>query len=154
MTRAADVLKIPTGSWYNTSQGTMFVHVYDARPTGYGIWASLGTTSITDRCQMYSNGATMQMQNYSGGVAQVSTTGGSRVYGANKAAYALQDANFAYVSNGGTVGTTSTGTFGTKTLLVLGRGADYSNDMINDHVLKFKYYPTRAINTQLQLLTQ
>ncbi len=154
VTRAADVLKIPTGSWYNASQGTMFVHVYDARPTGNGIWASLGTTSITDRCQMYSNGATMQMQNYSGGVAQVLGAGGSRVYGVNKAAYALQDANFAYVSNGGTLGTKSTGTLGTKTLLVLGRGADYTNDMINDHVLKFKYYPSRVINTQLQLLTQ
>ena len=132
----------------------MFVHVYDARAAGYGIWASLGTTSSTDRCQMYSSGTNMMMQNYVGSVAQVSTTGGGRVYGTNKAAYALQDANFAYVSNGGAVGTTATGTLGTKTLLVIGRGADYSTDMINDHVLKFKYYPARVINTQLQLLTQ
>lgn len=154
VTRAADVLKIPTGSWYNAVHGTMFINVYDSRPAGSGIWASLGTTGSGDRCQMYSSGATMQMQNFDTSVAQVLATGGTRNYGTNKAAYALETNNFAFVSNGGTVGTDITGTIGTKTLLVLGRGADYSTDMINDHINSFKYYPTRVNNTQLQLLTQ
>lgn len=133
----------------------MFVNVYDSRPAGLGIWASLGITGGSgDRCQMYSSGATMQMQNYDTSVAQVLTTGDTRNYGTNKAAYALETNNFAFVSNGGTVGTDTTGTIGTKTLLVLGRGADYGTDMINDHINSFKYYPTRVNNTQLQLLTQ
>ncbi len=43
VTRAMDTLNIPTGSWYNASQGTMSVRVDDSRPAGLGIWASLGT---------------------------------------------------------------------------------------------------------------
>ncbi len=103
---------------------------------------------------MYSDSNLAKVQNFLGGVGYVLANAGNRNYGLNKGAYSFADNDFSYVTNGGSVNSTPSGTLGLKSLLTIGRGADYSTDLINDHVQSFKYYPSRTPATQLQLMTQ
>ena len=151
-TRAADVSTSALGvdSFYNQSEGTMFVHA--------------GTSFNTNDFDLteYSNGTTNNRHTvrYEPSNTRVAFTGTggatSQQYvslssPANIKAAATQSLGFAV--NGVLTGSAGTSNSGTKTQLTIGfrgvNGADY----INGHIKRLSYFPTRLPDATLQSIT-
>ena len=159
-TRAADVA-VMTGtnfsSWYNQTEGTLFVEV-DTLETGtvsggaFVLNFSDGTGNNLHRIFRQAD-AQPVMQTLVGGTPQ-STFG----FGANwtdtnvrRLAYAYAANNFAGVVNAGAVQTDTSGTIPAVNMLDI--GVVGTSTQLNGHIRHIAYYPRRLSNSELQAIT-
>jgi hypothetical protein len=162
VTRAADTLNLPIGSWFNYTKGTAFAKYIDpvtAAPANRGLWAfSNGTTSY--RIEQFIVNASNNIANriYNGSTEFAATTSTQGNVGAvNKLGMAwLVGTNTAYGSLNGAIGPIGSPTSLPTTLTNgLNIGRDSSNStFLNGNIQSIKYYPANITNTQLQLMTQ
>ena len=68
--------------------------------------------------------------------------------------FAYKANNFAFVSNGGTVGTDTSGSVPVVNQVAIGYRMENQSVSYNGHIKKISYYPKRLSNTELQALTQ
>jgi hypothetical protein len=160
LTRNADVASM-TGtnfsSWYNASEGTLFVDVQASAN------ASTAYLTISNGTQTSNS---VYFDNDSGNIRNVVFSGSSAVavinLGArgtigdfNKlcAAYKLND--FAAVRNGGSVGTDTSGAVpvGVSQMNIGANTAGTAASYLNGTIRRIAFYPQRLPNTTLQALT-
>ena len=130
-------------SWWNQSEGTAFIETTGmTKPTDLTFRAFTITENLAVPYQI---GATWIYDNSGFRITELASS-------ATKHAVALKANNFA-ISNGDTTIRTGTGAFGTTyNRLQLGAYENQTSYM-NGCIKRFKYYPTRLSNTQLQNLT-
>ena len=151
VTRAADVLTIPTGSWFNGLNGTQYVHQYYTSGRGdYSpIIGSAQNNSIGISYQGSFGNAVVSFVDglYNASSGALSSSSFNKMALAHSASQTSISRNGSSPSNG--VGKT----IPTATTFYLGR--DFNGTQAAEKWVKtFKYYPLRASDTQLQLLTQ
>lgn len=161
-TRAADLLSVPVGAWYNASAGTLVADYTLPRlgTSGYPGVAMVGDGS-------YNNGITLYIadvsddskrgQIKSGGTASFDQTVGSVITVNSQARAALAYAtNNANIANNGSVATTDSSVTipSGLTSLYLGGSDNIITSRLNGYIKSFSYYPARVSNSQLGLLSQ
>jgi hypothetical protein len=160
-TRAADVA-VMTGtnfsSWYNQSEGTLFVQgvIPFVGGSSFPSFASVddGTSNEAIEWSMWdASSDSVRFVVWDGGVNQASIATGT--YAANTplnlaGAYKVND--FAASYNGANAVTDTAGTLPTVTLLRIGQNRAAGNPL-NGHIKKIAYYPIRLANAQLQAIT-
>jgi hypothetical protein len=154
VTRAADNLTIPTGSWYNQTAGSFYNNAswILSSGTSYPMFFRVDDTTNNNRWNLSYNqlGNNLGVDAFTSGVIQggfnLSSAGTS---GSVKAAGA-QTTNNANVAYNGVLKTLDTSwTPPPVTRLVLNSGS-----ITNIWHKTLKYYPLRVVDAQLQLLTQ
>ncbi|HNS44187.1 MAG TPA: hypothetical protein PKH37_03045 [Alphaproteobacteria bacterium] len=154
VTRAADSLTMPTGAWYDQNAGAVFADVSWESVFGPISWPLLwqfsdGTSNNRWNLYYYQGGGNLGVDAFTGGVSQggfnnpVSASGSIR----SGAAQSLNNANASY---NGVLKTLDT-SWAPPPVNQLRLGAGTST---RKWISKFKYYPARVADTQLQLLTQ
>jgi hypothetical protein len=159
--RAADLASM-TGTnlsrWYNATQGTLFAE-FDAAANSYAGYVVLSNGVTAQNSIHFDNdiSGVMRAVYYSSSVAVATLSlGAIGTVGTNNAiasAYKVDD--FAASRNGGTVVAVTSGAVPVS-LTQLNIGADPSGtaaNVINGHMQRIVYYPTRLGNTELQTLT-
>jgi hypothetical protein len=159
-TRAADVA-VMTGanfsSWYNQAEGTLYSEASVLALTTDAITVSVnnGTSANDMRLRSLSSGSSSAFRVFNEGVNQASLVTASAI-SANvvfKQAGAYRIDDFAFVPNGGTVLTDTSGTVPSSvnqlTLGNLGSGVS----MLNGHIRRIAYFPRRLANSELQAIT-
>ena len=149
VTRNADSATVPTGTWYNTAQGT-FVANFDAN-------AIVATARIIGT---QNPGAALSFFN---GTGQVSIFDGTNAYSANtattktltKAASTFVGSALSVCLNSGTVGTAAgAGTYPFSGTTTIGLGSQAGTSLfLNGHIRSFSYYNYALTNAQLQQVT-
>jgi hypothetical protein len=161
VTRSSDLVQMLGNNfsdWYRPEGGTFVVQ--GSRMTTAGALIALGSSSTGTRMALYGNGPAVQIvidgttqvqSTISGGVTPAGTTDISAV------AMALDD--FAFVKNGGTVGTDTAGLIQSPTApfnrLHIGSAAwaNPAADYLGGYIRRIAYYPSRLSNAQIQMLT-
>jgi len=167
VTRAADVMSIPTFEWHKSSgSATWFVEArtFGASPgTNNRIFKILGETSpdeITINKES-SGGATNQFTGivYDASTYQCRLASGV-VIGVNDAAAAFQKIAFAYdtndfamSTNGGAVVTDTSGTLGDGPASLWIGSSNGSSQYLNGHIKNIQYIPSRLPNADLISMT-
>lgn len=161
-TRNADVASM-TGtnfsSWYNATQGTLYVEYSRFAEVNFQAVAYFGTPAQTDyMALLFGSSAPSNNQRFDvgvGGVSQASiavlTTPPLNTITKTIGAYALND--FAATANGAAPGVDTVGTVPTVTLFGLGTGTALTGPYLNGWIRSIRYYPTRLSNATLQGLT-
>lgn len=156
VTRQADILTIPTGSWYNLSAGTVYGDISwgSTSGTSYPMLVRFDDTTNAERWNFFydQNIGRIGFDGYTGAVGQgyfqfgpVVTSGDTKM----AAAQALNNTNAAVSGVLGTPDTSWTPSTSINQLL-LRTGATDAVKWLKS----VKYYPRRASDTQLQLMTQ
>jgi hypothetical protein len=152
VTRSADVATM-TGtnfsSWYNTTQGTIFVS-FTGAPAQARVWATTttGGQTISDNDGGGNNARTSMFN-----VAYTDTGGTPTTTGLQyKIAYGYKQSDYASSTNGGTVQTSANATAPTAQSAVT-FGSTGTANFLNGHIRQIAYYNTRLPNDQLQALT-
>lgn len=150
-TRAADILTITTGSWYGSGAGT--IASQGIQMSGASLTASTAEiwedTNNKISCRMtwdyYMLGSVNQAV-FSMGLTQDVL---------QKQALAFDTNNFAAAKNGSLIGSDTSGTLITSpSFMRIGNTDGNASYYYNGWIRAVKYYPARATNAQLQLLTQ
>ena len=156
VTRSADDLSI-TGTnftdFYNQSEGTFVLGLdYIGATAATPVLFSAGT-SFSDSTYISNPSTNLGLSIIVGGAAQY--TGSSLVRPSTpfKTAIALKQDDMAFVIDGGTVSTDTSGTIPTVTNLYLGRASWNAGNYACIHIKSLTYYPRRLTNVQLQALT-
>lgn len=147
VTRAADNLTMPTGSWYNASVGTLYSLMISNNPSVAYSGPILDDTTANNTISHIHNNNAAKI--YVGGTQQFSfgLSNISAVYGKTAMAYKLNDV--AEIRNGTGLQTSSSSAIPTVSRLLVS-----GNSVMTGNIKTFKYYPYRVTNTQLQLMTQ
>jgi hypothetical protein len=154
-TRAADVASI-TGSnfsgWYNATAGTIY---HQGTPATAANFYSIDDATTNNRITSYMTGATTPFMFVStGGVSQVNLTSSAITSGAAFAqASAYQASSFAVSTNGGTPGTSVSGTVPTVSRMIIGANVNGAA-AVNGTIRRLVFWPTRLANSTLQAITQ
>lgn len=154
ITRAADVLSIPTGSWYQAASSTFMAETYvetNSYQAFRGRWVGANSGVV-----LGSAGALFNVETWTGSAPPVNVTfspaASTSVYVAGAVAWDTTTGIRGLVARGGAVSTSVIpGVYGFSTIYV---GSGGGNGFINAPVRRIKYYPTRVSDTQLQLVTQ
>ncbi len=150
-TRAADLITIPTGSWYSQSHGAVFSSVSWQSGTGSGFpsFMRIDDTTNANYWNFFYNmaAATIGVDGINGGVSQGSFTQSSATSGSIRmaSAQAFNNTNTAF---NGVLKTLDT-SWNPPTVTQLA----FYNTNAARWINKFKYYPARVIDAQLQLLS-
>lgn len=154
MTRTADNA-VMTGtnfsSWYNQSEGTLFV---DAVSNGGTVYTQIGVGNVSDnRVSFYSASPNFAVVSGSTTSATLgSTTLSNGTLAKLAGAYKVND--FALSINGGTVLTDTSGAVATPTSLLIGsRNSASPSNHLNGTIKRIAYYNRRLSNTELQGIT-
>lgn len=160
VSRVTDSLSMPTGSWFNAAEGTLFSQfIPNATFAGYPEIALFGdgtTTNFIAYTLFPGNNLRMEWKqsastlfNLIGGVASAALTA--------KSALAYKSASSAGSFNGGAPTTSAVATL-TLPITTFSIGSNLArgggDGLLTGTIEKLKYYPFRPTNTQLQLLTQ
>jgi hypothetical protein len=154
VTRAADIFRIPTGSWYNQSAGSFYNNVKWASISGvtYPLFLQFNDTTVNNRWNAYYKQltSTVGVDAITTSVTQGSWGTAAGISGTKKIA-AAQFLNNTNVAFDGAIQTLDTSwTPPTVTRLVLSGAGSEANIWHKT----LKYYPLRVADTQLQLMTQ
>jgi hypothetical protein len=153
-TRSADIATI-TGTafsgWYDQAQGTVYHRGSSAIQANF---FSLDDVTVNNRITSYMIMATApRLWVSTGGVAQADITSSAITAGSVFAqASAYQANSFATATNGGTPGSTGSGTVPTVTRLVIGANI-FFGAYVNGPISRLTYWPQRLPNATLQSLT-
>ncbi len=144
VTRAADILTMPTTGWYNEPAGSYFADVDNA--TMSSAWGNILGAGASDRQSLFGNNSSILAGRNP--FASASRTPGAPF----KAAYAYQSSGLALSVNGGAINTGGAQSSNPPSSInVLG---SWDAGFTTGHIKKARYYPVRVGNTQLQLMTQ
>lgn len=152
VTRAADVFTLPTGSWYNSLESTVFAQYQVPYPTSgqHGVF-SLNDGTLSNKTDLRANG---QMITSLAGASQENQIVAVNIGSTNKISKGIILNNFSGSSNGSAVVTDNSVNVPSVNKLQIG-GLDNSPTYgLDGTVERLKYYPQRIDNTQLQLMTQ
>jgi len=151
--RSADVASIPVADFgYNADEGTLFAELRaedTSSTTGHTFYSLKKDTSNYVRLDRYSAGFALRVRDGGTYSVQAQIPGGEpNTTDLHKVSAAYKANDFAYVYNGGTVGTDTSGTIpdGITTLHL-------SEGDFNGHIKKLMYIPRRLTNAQLVDLT-
>jgi hypothetical protein len=158
VTRAADNLTMPTGSWYSAATGSLFASS-DTIPYNASLSGAISISFFNDNSPSnqwglrYDTGGTLTASPFTrGGVNQTTIYTPPVLTGTNRTAHAMSVGTRSTIANGGPV---QTGTYSsTPTISFLNIGNNLSTSYLNGYLKTIKYYPSRVSDTQLQLLTQ
>jgi hypothetical protein len=154
VTRAADVLTVPTSGWYTSAKGTFYGQYF------------LGNTSTNARTVAISSGAapftinnpvnSAQWRNWSGASGPTATSPIiPTLTTAMKAASAWDDSGpVSTISASGSAVVTGSYTVGAYNGATMYVGAGSGSFFLDAPIKQLKYYPVRVSDAQLQLLTQ
>ncbi len=153
--RPVDTLTIPTGSWFSGTEGTLFTNAFIGTKTASATLLQIDNGSENNAHKIRANTSNaLENVTLDGAVAQssitsVSTLSQNTTY---KMAYGYSLNNFA-ASASGNINTDSSGTLpsGLTTLRV---GSNSTGEQPSSTIKEIRFYPLRAANAQLQLLTQ
>ena len=152
-TRSADVASIPVADFgFNADEGTLFAELRaedTSSTTGHTFYSLKKDTSNYVRLDRYSAGFALRVRDGGTYSVQAQIPGGEpNTTDLHKVSAAYKANDFAYVYNGGTVGTDTSGTIpdGITTLHL-------SEGDFNGHIKKLMYIPRRLTNAQLVDLT-
>jgi hypothetical protein len=155
VTRSADVATI-TGSlfsqWYNQSAGSFIVVADSPGVSGAANITTVDDGTLNERIRILTDVLDPKVIVTDGGVTQANIDAGAitALQPFNmSAAYALND--IAACLNGGSVGTDTSATLPTVT--ILRAGADSAGNYLNGHIRSIRYVPVRAADFQLQQVT-
>ncbi len=156
VTRQADVLTIPTGSWFNATDGVVTAEAFngvDASTVGILAIDNSGASG-SDRITLIRTGTNgLEGMSRVANIAQFQEILTSNGNGSlNKMGLAYKTNDFRFSVNSTLSALDTTGTVPTVNRLQLGMWA--SGNQYNGWIQKIKYYPLRVTDTQLQLLTQ
>lgn len=159
VTRASDVLTMPTGGWYNATVGSFMVagdDPYMGSPSWPGL-ASLDDGTAANAMHLYLDDAgadAKKAEIYVGGTGTLNLTGAAYTAGATLKQAMGYELNNSIVSMDGTLSALDTVVAipaVTTLRLAYARGG---TSPLSGHIRTFKYYPLRATNTQIGLLSQ
>ncbi|MFA7276147.1 MAG: hypothetical protein WC043_05035 [Pseudobdellovibrionaceae bacterium] len=159
VTRSSDNLSVPTGAWFDSTEGTIFGQVvipYVGAGTYPGsVTLDDGTGSNAIHTFMSdASGDAKFSEIFNGGVTQFSNSAGTYVAGNVLKQSLSYTTNSARIAMDGTLGTLDTTvTLPTVNTFRAGRRRG-AGDPLNGWVQKARYYPARISDTQIQLLTQ
>ena len=155
VTRAADALSIPTGSWFNASEGTIVAEFIPSTAVTNATDQTILTVTDGTLNEIYSlyrlnTSGNASLYVADGGVAQASITNGgvTAQSTASKAAFGYAVNNFGLVANGGTVRTDTSGTLPSPTTFYLG-STNGTSVFLNGWLRKLYYYPVRLSDNRL-----
>lgn len=158
VTRNTDVLTVPTGTWYNTTEGTLNVDAFNGvQSNTVGIVAidraaSAGQNRIT---LIRVSSTNIEALVSVGGTTQYQTSiAGNGNNALNKVSMGYKTNNFRQALNNSLGALDASGGIPTIDTLRLGAWGGSTANVYNGWIQKFKYYPARTSDTQLQLLTQ
>jgi hypothetical protein len=153
-TRAADVVSI-TGSafssWYNAPEGTIF---HQGATPALANFFSIDDGTVNNRITSYLPAATAPgFFVATGGVAQANIFSSTITAGSTFAqANSYKAANFAIAVNGGTVGTSSSGSIPIVNKMVIGANV-FAGAYVNGTIRRLVFWPQRLPNPTLQSIT-
>ncbi|MFA7277290.1 MAG: hypothetical protein WC043_10875 [Pseudobdellovibrionaceae bacterium] len=158
-TRAADILTIPTTSWYGSTDHTLAAQfsIPYLGGTNYpgGIAIDNGTNADAVMLLVSDAGGDQKVAEiWSGGIQDFYNVGAAYSAGTSAKYGVYYATNMARASIDGVLGALDNSVnIPSVTTLRIGRGRG-GNYPLNGNVQKVRYYPLRVSNTQLQLLTQ
>jgi len=170
LTRNADVASM-TGtnfsSWFNASEGTVFVYSIPSNVTAsnFANWAigdsTLAFGAANTIYNLYTSGLTgrIGVNAITAGASQVSNLTPSYTQNANtptKSAIAYKLNDYAHSVNGVAPATDTSATVPTVTSMSIGglqSGWSGATNYLNGYIQRISYYPVRLSNTTLQALT-
>ena len=157
VTRAVDNASM-TGtnfsSWYNATQGTVYVEGSGAEITSgnRNFYTISDNTGSNRMLSAFGNSYNFFVVN--GGVAQATLTNGTDVANvSSKNAGVYQQDNFLCCKNGAAVSNDLSGTIPTVNRIYIGASADGTGAYLNGRIKKISYYPQALTSAQLQALT-
>jgi len=162
VTRAIDVLSIPTGGWFSGATGTIIGRAQVPSLTQTDFGATLfnfndNTASNYIWGFMRANGSGQTRGEVVTATASVGSFLGSNSFAINTPStigIAYQNSNFAFSAKGASLLTSASGNVPTVNKLNIGSRETGASNRFNGNIAMIKYYPLRASNAQLQLLTQ
>lgn len=153
VTRAADLLYLPVGSWYNATESTLFSDSFLLQSLAGPFIATL-YESGSDYFGIRYNGTNYFSPRRNDGVGADLSLGGTFAANASsKIALYNGTAGVSASRDGGAIANNSTVISPNVNTLQVG-GLNMGGGISTVSVKKIKYYPARVLNTQLQLLTQ
>jgi hypothetical protein len=162
VTRAIDTISIPTGSWFSGATGTIIgrAEVPSLTQTDFG--ATLFNFNDNTAANyiwgfMRANGSGQTRGEVVTATASVGSFIGTNNFVINTPStigIAYQNSNFAFSAKGASLATSGAGNIPTVSKLIIGSREIGGSNRFNGNIAMIKYYPLRATNTQLQLLTQ
>lgn len=154
VTRTADLATV-TGAnfsrWYNQSAGSFVVEFQTVQSATAIARNIVGFDSSNSKLVVYIASTGTQAGTWDGSAAV--TASGSVVSGTPKVAMAYSASDRAITTNGGTVATGAAPAAGFTASTILNIGGTTGSGLVNGHLRRIRYYPTRLSNTQLQALT-
>ncbi|MDD3020041.1 MAG: hypothetical protein PHX61_03555 [Alphaproteobacteria bacterium] len=157
VTREADILTIPTGTWYNQTAGTLFGFANSVvMNVDHRIATIRESASDYFGLRITSSNLAQMVAYDSGGIKSI-TAAGALSAGNTKMVVTQQMNDVALLYNGGTLVTGSAWSPVTASYLAIGYDGvapTLGFAFMNGYIKGIKYYPTRVSNTQLQLMTQ
>ncbi len=154
VTRAADVLSVPVGSWFTSSVGSLYADYKSAAPFGLSTRAaSLASSGSINVFQLADSTSGYVLGQKSSAGVITNAVGPSYVSGTAYKAVGAFDTNGTYLGLNGSL-YTAVGAGVPVGVAGLHVGHQNSQFQLNGWLQKVKYYPVRVPNAQLMLLTQ
>lgn len=153
VTRAADALTIPTGSWYNSSGFSTTTEFSSYATSGSPRQMSISDGTLNNYVQLVSTGGGLVRGNKT--LSGVGSSSSGPSFTSNtyyKTALAVDAASIPFAANGTLYTNTLNRALPTVTTLYVGALNNVSQT--DGWIKTFKYYPYRVTDTQLQLLSQ
>jgi hypothetical protein len=157
VTRQADSLTMPTGAWFDGNIGTFYAYFDGGRESSQGTYGRVISSSVSYTLLSCDGGSTSRAGTWGGVSPPLQQDSGQDYYiipGTAAMSYnqTSMTRSLSLRGNAAITGSYlnpySFGTFG------IGRNSGSTTNMLNGHIQKLKYYPSRVADTQLQLLTQ
>jgi hypothetical protein len=145
VTRAADVFSIPTGGWFNATDGTAISSLSTSTPYGlvYRIGGGSGSIGpVAAGSNFYVD------KNSTGPIITHAGFAGTATHGLKYSSSGIKGS----LNGGVTASSPQTGQVAPAAIYI-GSEATPAN-MLNGNLSKFKYYPLSVSDTQLQLMSQ
>lgn len=158
VTRAADTFTVPTGSWFNSSEGALSINAFHGVKSNTVGIVSIDQSALggENRISLIRTSATnIEASVRASNITQfVNTMSGNGNNALNKIGLGYKLNNFRLALNNTLGGLDTAGTIPTVDTLRLGAWGTPGGNIYNGWIQKMKYYPTRVSDTQLQLTTQ
>ncbi len=160
-TRQADSLTMPTGGWFNSSEGQLYAAVEPNAAT-YPHYPQIalfgdGTSSNFIAYTLFPGNNFVEEWKQSGSTLFTINGGNVPMDSTTKLVGAYKSTSSAISKNGAAV-VTSSASLGSPAMTTFSIGSNIarggSDGWYSGTLSNLKYYPSRAMNTQLQLLTQ
>jgi hypothetical protein len=160
VTRSADFLSVPTsGSWFNTTEGTMVVDFLVSRrtPTGSVVFGGIGDT-FSNTIYLSRSNSSVFMTVLSGGTQQalIGKTLDWTIGERNRVAMAWRANDFCIVANGGTAALDTNGALPVTPVRLMVGAAPYAATGGSDcceAISQVSYFPRRLAESVMQTLT-